>query len=229
MTRFTFKGDITWGRSSGGRSFEVAAQNQAGLDDFALKAGDAVKSAVQHLEATLSALSRARLGDELQFLANHYFLTGKTLNRVDAGWIKILLNQTLLGLTGGKLTLKIAATAAQDDPKTGGYVNFSTRPATKLYHNQVFDLAKRRVETQGAIHITGARLNQGILGVKVLIHEASHKYAGTEDYVYFEDEGQTVRGELKSKERALRNADGLAWFAIMVGREGGEARSRMYG
>jgi hypothetical protein len=225
MTRFTFKGDVTWGSGSDPRSFEVMAQNQAGFDSFAGKAGNAVQDGVQLLENALAALSREILGSEVQRYAKRYFLTGKTLDKADADAIKVILNKTLLGMNGSTLAVKIAA---KEPGNLRGYVQGTTKPSTMTYHNRVVDLDDNREWRKGAIHITGARLKQGRLGVKTLIHEATHKWAGTEDYVYFHDNGWFPLGRFKSKERALRNADSYAWFALKVGRSGGEFKSKMY-
>ncbi len=54
-------------------------------------------------------------------------------------------------------------------------------------------------------------------GVKTLLHEASHKYLGTNDYVYFADDGVTPLGVFNDFKRAVTNADSWGWFIVMAG------------
>jgi hypothetical protein len=58
-----------------------------------------------------------------------------------------------------------------------------------------------------------------------LLHEATHKYAGTWDYCYFDSEGEEPRkpehgqGDVFDDHvKSLQNADGFAWFAYNVGK-----------
>lgn len=228
MTRFAFKGDVTWGSGSDARSFEVMAQNRQGFDDFASKAGDAVQDGVRALENAVAALSRAKLGSEVQRYANRYFLTGEKLDKADADKIKVVLNMTLVGMKGGTLAFKIAATQDDDKPGYRGYVNGHKGASTRSYHNRIIDMDDDEEWRQGAIHITGERLDLGRLGVKSVVHEATHKYAGTIDYCYFKDDGKTPKKSFDSKASALQNADSYAWFALKVGRGSGKFKSKMY-
>ena len=64
----------------------------------------------------------------------------------------------------------------------------------------------------------------GAIPCVTLIHEATHKYAGTIDYCYFQDDGKTPKipedkrfgakwnADEKSAKWAMMNADSIAWF-----------------
>lgn len=61
-----------------------------------------------------------------------------------------------------------------------------------------------------------------------LIHEATHLFAGTIDYCYFDLEGNPKEADMKnygykfdSRANALINADSYAWFVTSVGRKAG--------
>ena len=51
-----------------------------------------------------------------------------------------------------------------------------------------------------------------------LIHEASHKYAGTIDYSYFTNDSQRAISTFDDKAKALMNADSYAFFVLKIGR-----------
>lgn len=101
----------------------------------------------------------------------------------------------------------------------------------KDWYNLVPDVNGRYALANGAIKISTARLMQD-LGVKTLLHEASHKYAGTEDEWYYRDDWPDalvlIRDKLspvddtgtlrpEAPKRALRNADSFAWFVYLLG------------
>jgi hypothetical protein len=60
--------------------------------------------------------------------------------------------------------------------------------------------------------------NEGksISGIVTLIHEATHKFAGTLDYRVF-DAGNPPAQGFDNRHLALMNADSYAWFAFFVG------------
>jgi hypothetical protein len=67
----------------------------------------------------------------------------------------------------------------------------------------------------GAIKLERKRL-EGPLGYQTLIHEASHKYAGTHDYAYFDDTGENPTPTWGLKDKMITNADSYAWFVVRV-------------
>jgi hypothetical protein len=98
----------------------------------------------------------------------------------------------------------------------------------KPHHNQCSSEGKMYVT--GTIRIRGARLEDSQLGPVTLLHEASHRYAGTFDYWYFPDDAGKRPLELKEYEevdkrclagdpgkKVLHNADSYAWFIYWIG------------
>jgi len=228
MTRFTYKGDVTWGRNDQ-NSIHIRTTGRADFKSFASKAGDAVVDGALLLQNALTAISRKTVSSEMNRYANRYFLTGKKLDATDINTIKSVITKTLNGISSDTMGVKIV----KSDPTVNGSVNgMRVGNAPKLhsqpYHNNVADMSDGTVWRQSAIHITGDRLGLGRLGVQTLIHEATHKYAGTEDYCYFSYDGSTPSGTFTDKKRALQNADSYAWFVLKVGRGGGLFRSTMY-
>ena len=220
MTRFTFKGDVTWGWGANPRSATIMTQNEAGWEAYVAEAKDALSDSRKLLRSALAEVSGLWLSKDVVRYANRYFLTGeKGIDKKDLATIKSVITLTKNGLHGPTVGLKIAKT----EPNINGKVVSRRRgdaptPSTKSYHNNATMLNDGRAWRQGAIHVTGDRLDQGRLGIKTLVHEATHKYAGTDDYCYFEDDGVTPSSAFTSKERALRNADSYAWFVLKVGR-----------
>ena len=215
MTRFTFKGDVTWGSGANPRSVAIMTENEAGFDAYMGMATDAVSDSRKLLRGALSALGGKPSKDVVRY-AHRYFLTGADrLDRTDLATIKSIITLTKVGIHGSTMAMKVART---DPVYNGKVVGRTNRTSTQDYHNNVTDLDDGITYRKGAIQVTGERLEQGRLGVKTLVHEATHKYAGTEDYCYFQDDGVTPRSAFTSKERALRNADSYAWFVLKVGR-----------
>jgi hypothetical protein len=94
-------------------------------------------------------------------------------------------------------------------------------PITKEYHNIHVSSQDRKDYRWGAIRIRQAALGDRVLGPVTIIHEATHKYAGTWDCWYYDDQGITVkkmRASKMDKDLALQNADSYAWFMWNVSR-----------
>ena len=67
----------------------------------------------------------------------------------------------------------------------------------------------------GDIHIDQDSLDDTELSIITFIHEATHKYAGTDDYDdrgYLENDGLDFLEPGLTKTEALNNADSYAWF-----------------
>lgn len=80
--------------------------------------------------------------------------------------------------------------------------------------------AGESVRVARAIKIDIHRL-RGSLATKTLVHEASHKYAGTIDYCLFGDAADNPpQSMFQSVDSALKNADSYGWFAFHVGANG---------
>jgi hypothetical protein len=90
------------------------------------------------------------------------------------------------------------------------------------YQYGVINLAARMLKNK--------ELNRN--AVQTIIHEATHKYAGTWDYCYFNEDGATpttayMRGYagitpdrrgFVDRDAAMQNADSFAWFAYKISR-----------
>jgi hypothetical protein len=235
MTRFTVGGDTTWGRGKGVQgSTTILAENQAGFDNWAGMAANAVADAIKLLERVDAQLHNKKPSDKVVKYASRYFLTdAKSISEADLDIIKTVITKTRNGLSGN-VTLKVGV----EKGGTRGYVtgkrqNGAARPATQGFHNVAASMDDGREWRQGAIHVSGARFEDERLGVKTLIHEATHKYAGTIDYVYMHDDGTGSRGDpsatFDNKTKALMNADSYAWFVLKVGRSYFGFHNVMYG
>jgi hypothetical protein len=96
------------------------------------------------------------------------------------------------------------------------------KPAEKDHHNTYTDRQWGREGRYGAIKLRTALFEgKGMTayGPITLIHEASHKYAGTWDYHYFDLCGNPPSEEFTDKGSAIFNADSYAWFASAVNKK----------
>lgn len=98
------------------------------------------------------------------------------------------------------------------------------RPSTPEPQHPAKEYFERKDLQTGQSQFTGAiklheslfqHAGRSVLGIVTLIHEATHKFAGTIDYMYFEN-GKQPEG-FTSKRDALINADSYAWFACNLG------------
>lgn len=221
MTRFTFKGDITWGSGAEARSFPIMMENQAGFDRYIGKMSEACQIAVAMLKDTIAYMGSATDDEDLQEYAAVFFRTRGEAGAEDFNIIKRGLVVTLNGLTGPSMAIK--AGGSLPNPDASGWVSFRKREATQPYHNSI---ATSVVEASGdirsgvfrasAVHIAQRGLRQHVMTVAgTVIHEASHKFLSTEDYAYFD--GKTEKWNRKmTKSEALNNADSYAWFASTI-------------
>lgn len=86
----------------------------------------------------------------------------------------------------------------------------------KVHHNFTIDLSTGDLLLTHAIKMdSDLLLGPPHLAVKTLLHEASHKYAGTVDHGLFLD-GNPRQPPLR-KAQALANADSYAWFIVVAG------------
>lgn len=230
MTRFGFSGDGTWGAGDGARSFSYAAENLEGFNAYLEKARDALARSEAILEATITHLNN-RPGKRAAEVAFRYFKTSpKKLEGDDLAMIKKRLTKTRNGLTSGRLALKIHSGASVENdraavgkvrwrgeiPDGGRYIQ--PLPSKKPYHTTIAPLQKSGVWRAGAIHITRERLYNDDRACRTIIHEATHKYIGTNDYCYFDEDGLGPADGyyLDDRSFALCNADSFAWFAVTI-------------
>lgn len=174
--------------------------------------------ALRRIERTMGQLNAPTPNAAVLKYAHRYFLTPKdSVPDYVLNFIKPIIVQVQNGLSGD-VTIKTGGRVGSGNSDDNGEVNFTTADGHKSYHNRVFDYEDKEMVTTGAIKIDKDRLTQGILGMKTLIHEASHKYAGTTDYCYFKDDGETPRTTFDDLAQAVINADSYAWFIVKLGR-----------
>jgi len=211
MTRFLSQQVV----KSGGKNITVMTRPAEDLNSFATRAPKVVLEARQRLQHAYAKLGYQT--DAVKKAAHRYFLTDSLyIAKTDLEYIKRVYVLTIDGLAGD-VTIKTGATVGSGNDDSNGEVNASPNlNLVKPYHNLVVDRDDGQMSKWGAIKVDGARLLSA-LGVKTFIHEATHKYAGTTDYCYFNDDGVTPRSTFDDKAKALDNADSYAWFAYTVG------------
>ncbi|WP_206934407.1 M35 family metallo-endopeptidase [Roseococcus thiosulfatophilus] len=213
MTRFTTQQSFTIGTGQ----LVVMTRPTTNIAVYAA-AKMSLSLARAFLRRTTAALQTTNGPRDHAALAARYFLTPPT--RIDAaslGTILQILTQTKTGLEAD-VTLKVGDNVGSGDSDDLGEVNgVSGGVPTKPYHNMAIDRGDGTNTLWGAIKLNDDRLLSGKLGAQVLIHEATHKYAGTDDYCYFKDDAVTPEGVFTDKAQALINADSYAWFAVMLG------------
>lgn len=174
------------------------------------------------LQRTRDRLNQVPLSSDVIDFARIYFKTGTTaIEPADLAEIKKRLEMVKVGL-GGNLTIKIGTNVGRGDKPMNGVVAASTKAPTQPYHNQVINMVDNKLMRKGAMRLFQERiLSDGVLGTKTLIHEATHKYAGTTDKCIFSDFNDTApranQTPLPDKAAGLMNADSYAYFVVKVG------------
>jgi hypothetical protein len=202
----------------------IRARDQGYLTSLSGILGDDIKLARTYLANTLAQLQNQQPPGAVLKYAHRYFLTPE--NAIPAPDLQKILSvivKTGNGLAGDQ-TIKVGLLVGRDDKDVHGSVRQRMRANTKSYHNQAVDLDDGDTWRMGAMRIDADTLEKGgRLGVVTLIHEATHKYAGTNDYCYFKNNSRDPNpGTGKSfndKAEALKNADSYAWFTYKVGRK----------
>jgi len=214
MTRFTNQSAIEGGKRNG----NMVLMTTAACDHDAMGGAmqDARADSLKLLERASSRMADKRLSSDVIRYAHRYFLTDpKGPSDDEKQQIRRIITQTRNGLNGD-VTVKVGP-----DAKAYGYVvNKSGVGATKGYHNMITRSADGNQWRVGAIHIDSDTLeDKDRLSALTLIHEATHKYAGTMDYCYFDNNSRDPDGVFTDKKFALVNADSYAWFILKIGRK----------
>lgn len=191
----------------------------AKLEDAANDALLLLKYAVRELEQTVIDINVSKQID-------YYFLpTGEKLHAEDVAKMIEVLSLTQKGIDLG---FGVKFRRSFVDYK--GYVKQKNlggmKPKrTRDYYNEVINPGGTEKKIMGAVSLKYVTLfeSKGPEAVHALIHEATHKFAGTIDYVYFEgddmlDPASKTLTTIRDKAKALNNADSYAWLAIMIGR-----------
>jgi hypothetical protein len=201
---------------------------------------DTLKNAQDALQLAFIEVGAKELSERVKRLAKMFFLTGEHGPTHDeAREIRRILGSTLNGLLGD-VTIKVASTIqkrgdAAEGSTIVGAVTKDQHRQVKPYHTKhqgtvtthhkkgLFGKTESREHTyefySGAIQLLagGAGRDKGLL---TIIHEATHKYALTKDYAYFDWDG-TSKTPLTSKAFALNNADSYAYFTVKLAQGNG--------
>jgi hypothetical protein len=132
----------------------------------------------------------------------------------------------------GDVLLKIYTATTREGLGMYGYVKMRSTASKKGHEAQNYvrafsmhaDANNKHYSQKrtGSIHILASRLCDENLGVQTLLHEASHRYAGTHDggdAGYFESDGTPGTAfTLTDAKAAVHNADSFAWFIVRTGR-----------
>lgn len=215
----------------------VKESEKGSYDSLTGAAKNCLEDALVRLQKTLALLNKGTRGldNNVRELASTYFLCDFSAQKdLDV----VIKNVHLIsnGLTAD-VTIKTGSSIAprNDALKDAAYGAVSS--LTDFYGDGTGfkNKSNRNYHTQGPkygekdygqkiwfrdIRIRSDILRNQILGPVTLLHEASHKYAGTLDYCGFNDdgcgrvEGQDGRGGVVTN--ALWNADSYGWFIIKV-------------
>jgi len=216
MTRFATSNDHT---TKAGKTLTLMTRDEMGHKLLADVVQKDLETALKLLESVDAQLRAKKQSSDLIRYANKFFLTDKkTIAAGDLTKIETIVTKVWNGLAGD-VTIKAGTNVGTNDKDVSGAVRGRAAAGTpRPYHNVEVDLDDGISKTMGAMRIDQDTLLKGRLGVVTLIHEASHKYAGTIDYCYLKNADQTPRGTFDDKAKALINADSYGWFVVKVGR-----------
>jgi hypothetical protein len=228
MSRFTDQQAIT----VNGQNITVNTRPGRDLAAVAALPG-LIEQAKSHLAQTDRLLAAGDFTLNMLSFAQRYFLTGKGgPSKSELRQMRFVVSSTRTGLSGD-MTLKIGKLVGRptDEKPDGKDVRGAVRQKLgdaprKAFHTvgpelkpRVFDIGSPKNWVMGAIRLDDETLaGPGPLGLVTLIHEATHKYAGTIDYRYFKDDGVEPKGTFNSRAKALCNADSYAWFVVAIGK-----------
>ncbi len=202
----------------GGTTLQVKIRHSGHRTQITDKLGGELGKARELLQVTLAQLNGPKLGSACKRFCARYFLTPATgPSPADLDKIKNVLLLTANGLNAD-MTVKVGLNVGRNDKDVHGSVRQRGGAPTKPYHTEIIDLDDGETWRTGAIRMDQTTLlTGGRLAVVTLIHEGTHKFAGTNDYCYFKDDALTPNGVFTDKNEALKNADSYAWFAYKMG------------
>ncbi len=230
MTRFS----TTTTTDVGGHALTIMSRPEEAGDPAVLRAIAALPGLLEEARTALTLVS-AVLGDpgqhpRLARIAQQLFLTDAArIADEDLQHIKATFTLIHNGLNSD-VTLKIGTVIGKEDvDRSDGAVMFrpahdkhAAKPYTTIV--QAFDPNPGLFQSSTWIAATGAiRLTRqavtGTTPIRNLVHEASHKYAGTGDYryLYFDPPDFVSRTTpMTDRKKALRNADSYGYLAQYI-------------
>lgn len=230
MTRFSDSSTT----DVGGHALTVMSRPEEAQDPAVLTAIAALPGVLEDARAALSrvvaVLNNPTLHPRLPRVSHQLFLTDAArIADDDLAFIKARFTLILNGLNSD-VTLKIGTVIGkQDVDRSLGAVMFrspSSHHAAKPYtttvqafraHPGLFQ-SSRWTAVTGAIRLTRQAVT-GEVPIRNLVHEASHKYAGTGDYRYLDFDPPDFVSRttpMTNKQKALRNADSYGYLAQYI-------------
>jgi len=229
MTRFS----TTTTTAVGGHTLTVMSRPDEAHDPAALAAVAALPQvlarSLDHLQRAVGLFNTRPNDPILRRLASQLFLTNPAgIAPNDLAHIMATLNLIIGGLNTD-VTLKVGNAIGRNgrDPVGAVWMRLVDAAYTpRPYQNvmTVFDAhphfwqSSHFVARMGAIRLTTRAVMDGD-AIRALVHEASHKYAGTGDYRYLHHQNGVFQGidrPMQSHYRALRNADSYGWLVQSI-------------
>jgi hypothetical protein len=221
-------------KTVGGKTLRVMIRN--GTNDIvADAAASALTTARQFLHRASGEVCQPGGPTEAakSWASDFFCPDGEELTEEDWTNIKTVVTMTNNGLAND-MTIK-AGIPIRGDGDAAGQVRpravtpeafFAAEPSTPEKGYQTFVASmkpgERAYTRRGAIHLRADTLVRDratdITGVRTLIHEATHKFAGTWDYVYFSEMGGRL-GNIGDRASAVGNADSYAWFVLFLNKK----------
>lgn len=215
-----------------GGPFTLDFDSEHDLQNLGQTGGKLTAKARTRLQYALAILNNPKSWPQhqVQRYAKRYFLTDPLTEAIANDRIKPTLELTWNGLGSAGLRIKVTRQIDDSDPDGGvtrdlfsrGRGNVKSLEDDFTYRYDTINLATRMLREKD-LHRNA---------VQTIIHEATHKYAGTWDYCYFDASGTkpttpAMRGFVGIRDdprgfvdgtAALQNADSFAWFAYKISR-----------
>lgn len=223
MTRYKYTTTI----ELDGKIVAIRFCKSEGIADIANAVRDRLEYAIQILTRAEAQLTKKPWPESVVDAAKKYFLPdGGSLYDDDVLKIILVVLSTKRGLLNDLIKNNLLIKTSdkiKGDSHVFGQVTV-INPDTikderrKDYHCRVQDLASELPIVTGRMHIKETILRHDTFGTLVLIHEATHRYAGTVDHAYYtiESLGNFIDAKI-SNLNALSNADSYAWFIMKIG------------
>jgi hypothetical protein len=197
------------------------------LERFQVKAAAAiVNKAIACLGATHRQLKHGLRGDALRY-SRRYFLFGA--NGPDAMQRNVMLSVLVLTWNGLRSERTIVIDEHGLNEGAMGWTSVVPVPADQITAVQAAQPERKTfydAPTGGFVSVGQVNVSDALLqaetrqGVMTFLHEATHRYANTQDFDAkgYSTDGVTFNAPGLTTMEALQNAESYGWFAYKVGR-----------